>query len=73
MPEDHRIARPMTNQQVEARGRAEGEARGRAEGEAKGRTEGKSEIAKRMIASGLDQDRISEFTGLSFSELKALR
>ena len=54
----------------------DGRAEGFAEGEAKGRSEGKTEervqIAKAMIAKGMDRNTISEITGLSDEELESL-
>ena len=54
----------------------DGRAEGFAEGEAKGRSEGKTEervqIAKAMIAKGMDRNIISEITGLSDEELESL-
>ena len=54
----------------------DGRADGFAEGEAKGRSEGKTEervqIAKAMIAKGMDRNTISEITGLSDEELESL-
>ena len=59
-----------------AEGIAEGEARGRAEGEkvgeAKGETAKQIEIARRMLAKGLDSNIIREVTGISDSELSKL-
>ena len=51
-----------------AKGREEGEAKGREEGEAKG----KAEIAKNLLAKGLDTLFISEVTGLSVMEIEKL-
>ncbi len=51
-----------------AKGREEGEAKGREEGEAKG----KAEIAKNLLAKGLDASFISEVTGLSITEIEKL-
>ena len=53
---------------AEEKGREEGEAKGREEGEAKG----KAEIAKNLLAKGLDTSFISEVTGLSVPEIEKL-
>ena len=54
-------------------GRAEGLAEGEAKGEAKGRAEGKAEIALKLRnAKALSNEEISQFTGLSLSEVEKL-
>ena len=63
------------------KGLAEGEAKGRAEGEAKGRAEGRAEGEKKerlrnaagMIKNGIPENVISDITGLSIEEIKALK
>ena len=52
-----------------AEGIAEGEARGKAEGKAEGKTETKLEVARKMIADGLERDVVAKYTGLSEEEL----
>ena len=61
----------------EAKGRAEGKAEGRAEGEAKGRAEGEAartrEVAQNLLHLGLPIAQIAAATGLSATEIEALR
>ena len=45
---------------------------GRAEGFAEGKAEERVQIAKAMIANGMDRNIISEITGLSDEELESL-
>ena len=53
--------------------REEGRAEGLAEGEAKGKAEGKTEIAKAMLAEGMDKALIIKLTGLSSEEVERLQ
>jgi predicted transposase/invertase (TIGR01784 family) len=53
---------------AEAKGRAEGIA----EGEVKGKLEGKLEVVRKMLGRGLELDIISEISGLSLDEIRAL-
>ena len=53
--------------------REEGRAEGLAEGEAKGKAEGKTEIAKAMLAEGMDKALIIKLTGLSADEVERLQ
>ena len=53
-------------------GFAEGEAKGLADGEAKGRAAKAAEIARAMLASGMEHSLISSLTGLSEEEIKGL-
>ena len=55
-----------------AEGFAEGRSEGFSEGEAKGKAEERVQIAKAMIAKGMDRNIISEITGLSDEELESL-
>ena len=55
-----------------AEGIAEGEARGKAEGKAEGKTETKLEVARKMIADGLERDVVAKYTGLSEEELATI-
>ncbi|MBQ4430260.1 MAG: hypothetical protein II877_02065 [Synergistaceae bacterium] len=55
-----------------AKGRAEGIVTGRAEGIVTGRGEEKSEIARRMLMHGDDEDYIHLITGLSSEEIRRL-
>ena len=62
-------------------GRAEGMEKGRAEGMEKGRTEGieegmsqrSLEIARKMLAHGMDETSIMDMTGLTAEEIKLLK
>ena len=56
-----------------AKGREEGEAKGREEGEAKGIAEKARSVAVNMLSKGLSVELITECTGLSESEVKALK
>ena len=56
----------------EARGLKAGEAKGRKEGEAKGLEKGKLEVARAMLAKGLDVSVIAECTGLPVETVKGL-
>ena len=63
------------------KGRAEGREEGRAEGMEKGRTEGieegmsqrSLEIARKMLAHGMDETSIMDMTGLTAEEIKLLK
>ena len=59
-----------------AEGLAEGEekgfAKGEAQGEAKGEAKKGNDIARKMLAKGLDPKLIAEMTGLTEKEIKAL-
>ena len=63
------------------KGRAEGIEEGRAEGMEKGRTEGVEEgmsqrsleIARKMLAHGMDETSIMDMTGLTAEEIKLLK
>ena len=63
------------------KGRAEGIEEGRAEGMEKGRTEGieegmsqrSLEIARKMLAHGMDETSIMDMTGLTAEEIKLLK
>ena len=56
----------------EARGFAKGEARGLAKGEARGSHHKSLEIAKKMMAKGMDENTIMEITGLTQEEIRKL-
>ena len=56
----------------EARGFAKGEARGFAKGEARGSHHKTLEIAKKMMAKGMDENTIMEITGLTQEEIRKL-
>ena len=51
----------------------EGEVKGRAEGEAIGIAKGEAKLVRAMLANGLSADQISQMTGLSIDEVKALK
>ena len=56
----------------EARGFAKGEARGIAKGEARGSHHKSLEIARKMLAKGMDENTIMEITGLTQEEIRKL-
>lgn len=53
-------------------GIAKGEARGIAKGEARGSHHKSLEIAKKMMAKGMDENTIMEITGLTQEEIRKL-
>ena len=55
------------------KGRAEGMEKGRAEGMEKGLSQRSLEIARKMLAKGLDDTTIMEMTGLSLDEIRLLK
>ena len=55
------------------KGLAEGEAKGRAEGRAEGEKKERLRNAAGMIKSGIPEEVISDITGLSIEEIKALK
>ena len=59
-------------EQGRTEGRAEGLAEGRAEGRAEGLAEGRSDVARKMKASGMSVEQIAQFTGLSLDEIAKL-
>ena len=58
-------------------GRAEGEARGiergRSAGLVEGEARGKLAIARKLLASGMQEAQVSEFTGLTTEQLEELK
>ncbi|MGM9790862.1 MAG: hypothetical protein ACI3Y4_00490, partial [Candidatus Cryptobacteroides sp.] len=60
-----------------AEGKSEGLAEGLAQGLAQGRTEGEqakaAEVAKTMLADGLDSSFVSKYSGLSFEQVEELK
>ena len=50
-----------------------GRAEGREEGIAEGKSEGKAEVARKMLAAGMPEEQITEFTGLSAEQLADLK
>ena len=71
---DMMTQRDIENSKREAceRAKAEGRAEGKAEGKAEGAAENRREVAKKMKERGLDANTISDCTGLSADEIKAL-
>lgn len=55
------------------KGLAEGEAKGRAEGRAEGEKKERLRNAAGMIKNGIPENVISDITGLSIEEIKALK
>ncbi len=51
----------------------DGLVKGRVEGKAEGRAEGRREAARKMLIKQLDDDSICEFSGLTLTELNALK
>lgn len=56
-----------------AEGRAQSRAEGLAEGREEGRAEGIASVVSNMIASGMDDETISKWTGLPISEISKIR
>ena len=56
-----------------AEGREAGRAAGLAEGEARGIERGRAEVARKLLASGMQEAQVSEFTGLTAEQLEALK
>ena len=54
-------------------GLAEGEARGIERGRAAGLAEGKAEVARKLLASGMSGEQVTEFTGLTAEQLEELK
>ena len=54
-------------------GFAEGREAGRAEGEARGIERGRAEVARRLLASGMPESQVAEFTGLTAEQLEELK
>ena len=54
-------------------GRAEGRAEGRVEGRAEGMNLRSLEIAKKMLAKGMDEATVMDVTGLTAEEMKLLK
>ena len=55
------------------KGRAEGIEKGRAEGIEKGMSQRSLEIARKMLAKGMDEASIMDMTGLTAEEIKLLK
>ena len=56
-----------------AEGREAGRAAGLAEGEARGIERGRAEVARKLLASGMPESQVAEFTGLNLEQLAALK
>ena len=56
-----------------AEGREAGRAEGRSAGLVEGEVRGKLAIARKLLASGMPEAQVSEFTGLTAEQLAALR
>ena len=73
---DQRAVRKYAREKAIAEGRAEGLAEGRAEGLSQGRAEGRAEgaadIAKNMLAMGMEPEIIAQATGLTAEQIAAL-
>ena len=70
---DYRNTIEYAREEGLAAGLAEGREAGLAEGEAKGRHEIAMQIARRLLASGMPVEQITEFTGLTAQQLEDLR
>jgi predicted transposase/invertase (TIGR01784 family) len=70
---DFEQARYSAEKRGERRGRKEGRLEGIQEGRLEGRLEGILQTAGNMLTKGLSDDLISEFTGLSLTEIRELR
>ena len=57
----------------EARGIERGRAAGLAEGRSAGLAEGKAEVARKLLASGMPESQVAEFTGLTAEQLEELK
>ena len=56
-----------------AEGREAGRAAGLAEGEARGIERGRAEVASKLLASGMLESQVAEFTGLTAEQLEELK
>ena len=55
------------------KGKEEGKEEGRAEGRAEGMSQRSLEIAKKMLAKGMDEVSVMDMTGLTAEEMKQLK
>ena len=73
---DIRTEKLMIREAAFTEGKAEGKAEGIAEGEARGKAEGRAEtkleMARKMIADGLERDVVAKYTGLSEEEFATI-
>ncbi|MBE6237274.1 MAG: hypothetical protein E7116_03845 [Bacteroidales bacterium] len=70
--EAEKIGWALGHEQGLAKGLTEGRAEGRAEGRTEGRAKAFVEMAQKMLAAELPVEQISQLTGLSAEEIKAL-
>ena len=70
---DYRNTIEYAREEGLAAGLAEGREAGLAEGEAKGEAKAAMQIAKRMLAFGIPEEQITEFTGFTAQQLEDLR
>ncbi len=56
-----------------SKGRNEGRNEGISIGEARGRNEGRRETASRMLADGMPEDKVIQYSGLSKEEVEKLK
>ena len=64
--------REVIKEEAREEGLAEGLAEGREKGLAEGRAEGCMETARRMLADGLSNEKVSQYSGLSLEEVQKL-
>ena len=62
----------MIREAAFSEGKAEGKAEGIAEGEARGKAETRLEVARKMLAAGVDISIVVDCTGLSRDELAGI-
>ena len=60
-------------QNILATAREQGLAEGEARGIERGRTAGLVEVARKLLASGMPEAQVAEFTGLNVEQLAALK
>ena len=60
-------------QNILATAREQGLAEGEARGIERGRTAGLVEVARKLLASGMPEAQVAEFTGLTAEQLEGLR
>ena len=66
---DIRTEKLMIREAAFTEGKAEGIAEGEARGKAEGKAETRLEVARKMIADGLERDVVAKYTGLSEEDL----
>ena len=60
-------------QNILATAREQGHDAGFAEGEARGIERGRAEVARKLLASGMPESQVAEFTGLTAEQLEELK